>query len=63
MHTNFTKSKAIKYLNYDISGVLASADIIHDNGFFVGNHCKDNSENIEALVNILEEFAKENKAI
>lgn len=56
---NFTKSKSIKYIKYEISGKLNSADIIHDNGFFVGNHCKDNSKNVDVLVDILEQFAKE----
>lgn len=60
---NFTKSKAIRYLKYKISGELESADNIHNNGFFVGNHCKDNSRNIDLLVSLLGKFAKEKKTI
>lgn len=56
---NFTKSKSINYINYEISGELNSADIIHDNGFFVGNHSKDNSENVKELLKLLMKFAKD----
>lgn len=56
---NFTKSPAIRYIKNEIAGELKNADIIHNRGFFVGNHCKDNSENINMFVRLLERFAKE----
>lgn len=47
---NFTRNKAIEYFDYEISGTLENADDIHMNGFFVGNHSKDNKECIDRLV-------------
>lgn len=54
---NFTKSPAIKFLDYEIVGTLKNADLIHENGFFVGNHCKNNFAQIDILVKLLKEFA------
>lgn len=39
---NFTRNSVIKYLDYTIAGELAASDDIHDNGFFIGNHSKNN---------------------
>ena len=50
---NFTKNQAIKYMDYSIHGDLINADDIHENGFFVGNHSKDNSCEIDHFVAIL----------
>jgi glycine hydroxymethyltransferase len=52
---NFTRTSAIKYLDYEISGVLSVADIIHENGFFVGNHCKDNKKQIDLFIRLIKE--------
>lgn len=35
---NFTRQRALKYLDYKITGDLKNAEYIHENGFFVGNH-------------------------
>lgn len=35
---NFTRSNVIKYFNYTISGKLTNADILHENGLFIGNN-------------------------
>lgn len=35
---NFTKNKVIEYFDYTISGDLKNADILHNNGLFIGNH-------------------------
>ena len=51
---NFVKQKALKFLDYSISGELSNADYIHDNGFFVGNHSTEMSENINLLIDVLE---------
>lgn len=52
---NFTRTPAIKYLDYEISGVLSAADIIHENGFFIGNHCKDNKNQIDLFIRLIKE--------
>ncbi|WP_373078843.1 DegT/DnrJ/EryC1/StrS family aminotransferase [Fusobacterium varium] len=58
---NFTKNKAIEYLDYEIFNELNNADYIHDNGLFVGNHSKSNRELIDYLIAGIEEFIKENE--
>ncbi len=50
---NFARQKALKYLDYSISGELKNADYIHENGFFVGNHSIEMSENINLLIDVL----------
>ena len=50
---NFAKQKALKFLNYSISGELSNADYIHDNGFFVGNHSTAIESNIDKLIDVL----------
>ncbi len=50
---NFTRQKALEFLDYSISGELKNADYIHDNGFFVGNHSIEMSENINLLIDVL----------
>lgn len=50
---NFTRNKVIEYMDYTVSGELTSADDIHDNGFFIGNHSKNNSAEIDYFVDVL----------
>ena len=50
---NFVRQKALKYLDYSISGALNNADYIHDNGFFVGNHSIEMRDNINLLIDVL----------
>ena len=50
---NFPRHDAIKYFDYDIIGDLANADIVHDRGFFVGNHPFDLSPQIDKLRDVL----------
>ena len=50
---NFTRQKALAFLDYSISGNLENADYIHDNGFFGGNHSIEMSENINLLIDVL----------
>lgn len=57
---NFTRNKAIEFLNYEIFEELKNADYIHENGLFVGNHSVDNRENIDTLIRAIEEFDKIN---
>lgn len=53
---NFTWNSVIRYLDYSISGNLDASDDIHDNGFFVGNHSKNNFAEIDYLVEKLRQF-------
>lgn len=55
---NFTRNSVIKYLNYSISGELTASDDIHDNGFFVGNHSKDNSNEIDYLIETIRQYIR-----
>ena len=50
---NFTRQRALDYLNYSIYDTLKNADYIHDNGFFVGNHSTEMKENIDLLIDSL----------
>jgi CDP-4-dehydro-6-deoxyglucose reductase, E1 len=52
---NFTKNQVIKYFDYEIHDKLVNADLIHSNGFFVGNHHFNIQEKIEYLYHILEQ--------
>lgn len=49
---NFTRNSVIKYLDYSISGELTASDDIHDNGFFIGNHSKNNFAEIDYFVEV-----------
>ncbi|MFD2100197.1 DegT/DnrJ/EryC1/StrS family aminotransferase [Flagellimonas iocasae] len=53
---NFTRNKAIEFLDYEIFGSLENADYIHNQGFFVGNHSKPNYDKVDLLIEILERF-------
>ncbi|MDR3258918.1 MAG: DegT/DnrJ/EryC1/StrS family aminotransferase [Fusobacteriaceae bacterium] len=57
---NFTRNKAIEYLDYEIFETLENADFIHDNGLFVGNHSQNNINSIDYLMDALEEFEEIN---
>ncbi|EAI5479137.1 DegT/DnrJ/EryC1/StrS family aminotransferase [Campylobacter coli] len=50
---NFTKNDVMKYFNYEIHGNLKNAQIIHKNGFFIGNHQVDINQEIDLLKNVL----------
>lgn len=50
---NFTKQRALKYMDYSIYGQLTNADYIHENGFFVGNHSIEMKEKIDYLIEMI----------
>ncbi|QAV33768.1 DegT/DnrJ/EryC1/StrS family aminotransferase [Fervidobacterium changbaicum] len=50
---NFTRNAAIRYFDYEIHSELINADYIHENGFFVGNHSRDLTKEIDMLVEVL----------
>jgi CDP-6-deoxy-D-xylo-4-hexulose-3-dehydrase len=53
---NFTKNPVMRYLNHSPLGPLKVADVIHDNGVFIGNHHFDLTEQLEATVSLLKRF-------
>lgn len=55
---NYTRNPVISYMDYTIPAPLANADDIHFNGFFVGNHSKDNSAEIDYFVSVLDTALK-----
>ena len=44
---NFTRNPVVSYLDYTVYGKLDASDEIHENGFFIGNHSKDNKKDID----------------
>ena len=53
---NFILSEAVRYMQYEIYGTLKNANLIHNNGFFVGNHHYDLSVELEYLAEVLAEI-------
>jgi len=50
---NFCSSESLKYYNYEIHGKISNAEYLDRNGFFVGNHHYDLTEQIKKLHKIL----------
>ena len=53
---NFTLSEAVHYMQYEIHGTLKNANLIHNSGFFVGNHHYDLSNELDYLADVLNEI-------
>ena len=53
---NFTRNPVIKHLNHAPIQPLPGSDLIHDQGFFVGNHHYDLRIQIERLHHVLYKF-------
>lgn len=51
---DFTAQSVVKYFDYTIHGDLSNARHIHENGFYIGNHGYDLSDEIELLAETLE---------
>lgn len=51
---DFTQNEVMKYFDYEIFRDLKNAKILHKNGFFVGNHQTDISEQINLLKKVLD---------
>lgn len=51
---DFTQNPVIKYFDYEIHGELKNAKLLHNNGFFVGNHQVDISKELNLLKNVLD---------
>ena len=56
---NFTRNKVIEYMDCIIPAPLTNADDIHYNGFFVGNHSKNNFAEIDYFVDVLNRTVSE----
>jgi CDP-6-deoxy-D-xylo-4-hexulose-3-dehydrase len=54
----FLRHHAIKYFDYDTVGDIVNANIAHDRGFFVGNHPRDLTAEIERLREVLDSAAR-----
>jgi CDP-6-deoxy-D-xylo-4-hexulose-3-dehydrase len=50
----FLRHDAIRYFDYDTAGPIVNADIVHDRGFFVGNHPMDLTPQIMRLREVLD---------
>jgi len=50
----FLRHDAIKYFDYDTVGEIVNANLAHDRGFFVGNHPRDLSPQIDRLREVLD---------
>ena len=50
----FLRHDAIKYFDYDTVGEIVNANLAHDRGFFVGNHPRDLSPQIDRLRDVLD---------
>lgn len=56
---NFTRNPVIRYFDYSIPTPLVNADEIHENGFFVGNHSKDNATEVDYFTKVLKKTLSE----
>jgi len=43
---NFLKQPVMKYMNHNVYGETPNADLIHSNGFYIGNHGHDISQEL-----------------
>jgi CDP-6-deoxy-D-xylo-4-hexulose-3-dehydrase len=57
---NFTLNPVMKFLNFLPLPPLPSADLIHNEGFFIGNHHFDTSEELSLVCSLLHDFEIEN---
>lgn len=51
---NFARQPVFQYMDASIYGELKNADYIHDNGFFVGNHSVEMSQQLDYLKTVLD---------
>ena len=53
----FLRHDVIKYFDYDTVGEIVNANTAHDRGFFVGNHPRDLTPQIQRLRDVLDRTA------
>ena len=51
---SFLRHEAIKFFDYDVAGEITNANIAHDHGFFVGNHPRELTVEIDRLRAVLD---------
>ena len=54
----FLRHEAIRYFDYDTAGPIVNANVVHDYGFFVGNHPRDLTAEIHRLREVLDSAAR-----
>jgi CDP-6-deoxy-D-xylo-4-hexulose-3-dehydrase len=54
----FLRHEAAKFFDYTVAGEIVNANIAHDHGFFVGNHPRDLSRELQLLRQVLDEAAQ-----
>lgn len=55
---NFTLNPVMKFLKHEKLPKLPSANLVHDQGFFIGNHHYDVSHEISQIYSLINEFEK-----
>jgi len=50
---NFVTNEVIRWLNYEVHGILENAEWVDENGFYVGNHSIDLQEQLIVLHSVL----------
>jgi len=53
----FLRHEAVAFFDYDTAGDIVNANIAHDHGFFVGNHPRDLTKEIDRLREVLDRAA------
>lgn len=56
---NFTLNPVMNHLKYNPLPLLGNADLVHTNGFFIGNHSFDVTEEIKRVYSLLLNFEEE----
>src|SRR5262245_60308073 len=54
----FLRHPAIRFFDHDVVGHIVNANIAHDRGFFVGNHPRDLTSEIETLHGLLDRVGR-----
>jgi CDP-6-deoxy-D-xylo-4-hexulose-3-dehydrase len=57
---NFTRNPVMKYLEFNSLPNLVNSDLIHNNGFFIGNHHFDVTIQLREIYSLLLEFERSN---
>ena len=50
----FPRHEAIRFFDYDTIGPLTNANLVHDHGFFVGNHSRDLTKELARFREVLD---------
>lgn len=53
---NFIRQPVMNYLKFEVTEDLKNADLLHDNGLYIGNHPHDLSKELDVAVSIIRMF-------